>query len=443
MGRLIAQDINGTPENIHLPWNLITNPSGNTSLTMAANSETRTWNTTTSSGDLFVLQDGTSNSGTGYLFKILQGAGSTTKPFSVWPNNGNSKFTVTDGVVDLTGSTPYFSLTGTESSHHTFRLNESAGTLSIKDTTNSINPLAIINGGANPVVNTTSGGVLGWSSSSTTADVSADTYFSRASAGQVQVNTGTAAPGTLITGRNVTPINTVSFSSTPAFDASLSDLQVITLTGNVTSSTITNMLSGQHLTFLICQDGTGGRTFVWPTTVSNAPTISTAAGTATASTCLATTFHANSTSTAYALQSSFTNLKGNIATSQMNSGTSASSSTFFRGDGTWASPTIGIATTVTFSSTPTFALGGNGIVLQTITLTGNVTSSSVTGVVQGQTAMIQVCEDATAGRTFVWPTAIKGAFDPSIMTASKCGVQEFASFDGSNLYAISAPVINQ
>jgi hypothetical protein len=36
-------------------------------------------------------------------------------------------------------------------------------------------------------------------------------------------------------------------------------------------------------------------------------------------------------------QPAFTDLSGNITTSQMNSGTGASSSTFFRGDGTWAS----------------------------------------------------------------------------------------------------------
>lgn len=38
----------------------------------------------------------------------------------------------------------------------------------------------------------------------------------------------------------------------------------------------------------------------------------------------------------------FNQLSGNISTSQMNSGTSASSSTYWRGDGTWASPAGGV-----------------------------------------------------------------------------------------------------
>ena len=60
------------------------------------------------------------------------------------------------------------------------------------------------------------------------------------------------------------PTNTVAYSATPAFDASLGDRQVITLTANVTSSTLANAQIGQVLNFLICQDGTGAHTFVWP-----------------------------------------------------------------------------------------------------------------------------------------------------------------------------------
>lgn len=55
----------------------------------------------------------------------------------------------------------------------------------------------------------------------------------------------------------------VAFSATPTFDCSLGDTFEITLTGNVTSSTISNAVAGQRLLFCIIQDGTGGRTFAW------------------------------------------------------------------------------------------------------------------------------------------------------------------------------------
>lgn len=62
-------------------------------------------------------------------------------------------------------------------------------------------------------------------------------------------------------------IVTVTYSATPTFDASLGDIFKITLTGNVTSSTLSNLTAGQRITIIVIQDATGGRTFVWPTNV--------------------------------------------------------------------------------------------------------------------------------------------------------------------------------
>lgn len=62
-------------------------------------------------------------------------------------------------------------------------------------------------------------------------------------------------------------IETVTFSATPTFDASESDIFSMTLTGNVTSSTITNAVAGKLITLLLIQDGTGGRTFAFPADV--------------------------------------------------------------------------------------------------------------------------------------------------------------------------------
>lgn len=55
-------------------------------------------------------------------------------------------------------------------------------------------------------------------------------------------------------------VNTVAFSATPAFDVSRGNVQEITLTGNITSFTITNAVAGQVVKFIWIQDATGGRT---------------------------------------------------------------------------------------------------------------------------------------------------------------------------------------
>lgn len=82
----------------------------------------------------------------------------------------------------------------------------------------------------------------------------------------VAIGTNTATVGS-------TP---VTFSATPTFTASYSEqLFTITLTGNVTSSTLTMsaVIAGARVTFKICQDGTGSRTFAWPTNVIGEMTI--------------------------------------------------------------------------------------------------------------------------------------------------------------------------
>lgn len=67
---------------------------------------------------------------------------------------------------------------------------------------------------------------------------------------------------------------TTTFSATPVFDASTGNSFKITLTGNVTSSSITNPTAGQIVTFIITQDGTGSHTFAWPANMKGASPIS-------------------------------------------------------------------------------------------------------------------------------------------------------------------------
>jgi hypothetical protein len=65
---------------------------------------------------------------------------------------------------------------------------------------------------------------------------------------------------------------TVTFASSIAFDASTISPRVgafqLTLTGNVTPTTLANTTAGQVLIFIVIQDGTGGHTFAWPSSVT-------------------------------------------------------------------------------------------------------------------------------------------------------------------------------
>ena len=69
------------------------------------------------------------------------------------------------------------------------------------------------------------------------------------------------------TKNDVTTIVSVASSATPTFDASLGTIFTNTLTANVTSSTISNPVTGQRITIYLAQDGTGGWTFAWPANV--------------------------------------------------------------------------------------------------------------------------------------------------------------------------------
>lgn len=72
---------------------------------------------------------------------------------------------------------------------------------------------------------------------------------------------------------NFPSVVSVPFSSTPTFNAASGTTFEITLTGNVTSSTLSNVFAGQRITFIIHQDATGSRTFVFPTNVLSSGTI--------------------------------------------------------------------------------------------------------------------------------------------------------------------------
>lgn len=78
-------------------------------------------------------------------------------------------------------------------------------------------------------------------------------------------------------------VQTLSFVATPTFDTSLAGIFILTLTGNVTSSTLSNARVGAIIQMTIKQDGVGSHTFAWPANVLYPPTISAVASSSTES----------------------------------------------------------------------------------------------------------------------------------------------------------------
>jgi hypothetical protein len=88
-----------------------------------------------------------------------------------------------------------------------------------------------------------------------------NTFF----AGPASGSPGTPTARTMVAADAVGLV-AVGFSSTPVFDPTTFAFPTfaMTLTGNVASSTCPNGVPGQIATFVFTQDGTGGRTFVYP-----------------------------------------------------------------------------------------------------------------------------------------------------------------------------------
>ena len=55
-----------------------------------------------------------------------------------------------------------------------------------------------------------------------------------------------------------------SFNATPTFDCSTGDSFKMTLTGNVTSMTVSNAVVGMLYTFVFAQDSSGLHSVAWP-----------------------------------------------------------------------------------------------------------------------------------------------------------------------------------
>jgi hypothetical protein len=96
--------------------------------------------------------------------------------------------------------------------------------------------------------------------------------------------------------------------------------------------------------------------------------------------------------------------------------------------------------TVVYAANMVFTSAACGRTVFEMTLTGNVTSSSLTSSgVKGQIIDFIIHQDATGGRTFAWPSAlsaIAGVVDP---TANATSVQAFV-MDGSSTWHPLGPM---
>lgn len=77
---------------------------------------------------------------------------------------------------------------------------------------------------------------------------------------------------------------TMPFSATPDLDASRASIFVMTLTANVTSSTLSKATDGQPIRVVLKQNGAGGWTFAWPTNMKGTMVISAGINTVSAQT---------------------------------------------------------------------------------------------------------------------------------------------------------------
>lgn len=97
-------------------------------------------------------------------------------------------------------------------------------------------------------------------------------------------------------------------------------------------------------------------------------------------------------------------------------------------------------TTVTFSSTPVFAITVNTVAFLKLTLTGDVVSSTLTVASGNPRVILKICQDSTGNRAFVFPTNVLNM--TAVTTVASTCTTGFGTWDGTNVIVESSNTSN-
>lgn len=247
----------------------------------------------------------------------------------------------------------------------------------------------------------------------------------------------------------------LTYSATPAFVASSStgNSFLLTLTGNVISSTLNAATTGQIISFTICQDGSGAHAFAWPSNILNAATIS-----STPSACTNQVFIYDGTNAVAMAPAYVTGVAGgSIVLPGSTSGTATIQPPAIAGSavltlpgssGTLARTTDNVATASALATTPTKCSAGNyplGVDAQgnaqncTASGSGGMADPGGNGLMK-RTAL-NTTAVATAGTDYQAPLTLTttGSSGPATLAAGTLNIPQYSG--GAGFDPFSNPIL--